>query len=230
MSGWIKLHRSLSDHWLWDFKSPDKAMAWIDLLMMARHSDGSAMMKGKLVNIDRGQVAISQISMQKRWKWSQNKVKRFLLMLTNQGMITIKTNDITTIVSICNFNSFQDEDKSNERPPERPDERITDDQSNEDIRMKEWKEGKKKKLDDEFENVWNIYGKKGNKKTCKAKYSKLSDSTKRDLLNHIPIYALSTPDKQYRKNFETYLNQEVWNDEIENNQNNQNNSGKEYFV
>jgi hypothetical protein len=30
----------------------------------------------------------------------------------------------------------------------------------------------------------------------------------------IPAYVLSTPDKQYRKNFETYLNQECWNDEV----------------
>ena len=199
MNGWMKLHRSLSDHWLWDFKSPDKAMAWIDLLMMARHTDGSAMMKGKVVKIARGQVAMSQISLQKRWKWSQNKVKRFLLVLANQDMITIKTNDITTIISICNFESFQDQDKHGERSPGRPDERIADDPTDEDIRRKEGKKDKNKDSlrDSEFEQVWDLYGKKGNKKTSKAKYLKLSETIIQDLLNHIPVYVLSTPDKQY---------------------------------
>lgn len=36
-------------------------------------------------------------------------------------------------------------------------------------------------------------------------------------LTYIPAYVKSTPDKQYRKNFETFLNQECWNDELPNN-------------
>lgn len=68
--------------------------------------------------------------------------------------------------------------------------------------------------DREFEEVWDLYGKKGNKKPSKLKYSKLSATNKAALLSHIPNYVLSTPEKQYRKDFQTYLNQEAWNDEI----------------
>lgn len=66
-----------------------------------------------------------------------------------------------------------------------------------------------------FENIWNLYGKKGNKKTSQKKWDKLSKSKKELALSHIPQYVQSTPNKQYRKNFETYINQEVWNDEIQ---------------
>lgn len=149
MSGWIKLHRSLSEHWLWDFKSPEKAMAWVDLLMMARHSEGQIMLKGRVVKLGRSQIGVSQISLQKRWKWSQNKVKRFLKLLENEGMCNLETNDLTTIITICNFDSYQAGSQLGERPDEqaneRPDERNANDQSNDDIRRKEGKKGKNDK-------------------------------------------------------------------------------------
>lgn len=65
-----------------------------------------------------------------------------------------------------------------------------------------------------FDDVWVIYEKKGNKKTSERKWSKLKNSCREAALRHIPLYVESTPDKQYRKNFETYINQEAWNDEI----------------
>lgn len=107
MKGWIKLHRGISEHWIWDFKNPDKAMAWIDLLTLARFSDGKIMIKGRPIIIKRGEIGMSQKSFEKRWGWSQNKVKRFLLLLKDDGMIDFKTNDLTTVISICNYDSFQ---------------------------------------------------------------------------------------------------------------------------
>jgi uncharacterized protein YdaU (DUF1376 family) len=65
-----------------------------------------------------------------------------------------------------------------------------------------------------FENVWTMYGKKGNKKTSQQKWGKLKNHCKLSALKHIPEYVKATLDIQYRKNFETYINQEVWNDEI----------------
>ena len=65
-----------------------------------------------------------------------------------------------------------------------------------------------------FENVWEQYGKKGNRKTSEAKWVRLSNTNKALALKHIAEYVKATPDKQYRKNLETYINQEVWNDTI----------------
>lgn len=149
MSGWLKLHRAITEHWIWSFDQPDKAMAWMDLLIMARHAPGDVMLKGRVQFVDKGQVAMSQLALQKRWKWSQNKVKRFLKLLEKHGMCDFKTNDLTTIITICNFSEYQTDERTGERPPERPDERpverTTDDQTNEDIRREEGKEGKKGK-------------------------------------------------------------------------------------
>lgn len=68
-----------------------------------------------------------------------------------------------------------------------------------------------------FENIWTLYGKKGNKKTSERKWLKLSTSSKKKALSYIPVYVAATPDKQYRKNLETFINQEVWNDELSSN-------------
>lgn len=66
-----------------------------------------------------------------------------------------------------------------------------------------------------FENVWNIYDKKINKsKGLESKWNELTKEEKDKALIHIPKYVLSTPDKQYRKHFETYLNKKSFNDEI----------------
>lgn len=82
---------------------------------------------------------------------------------------------------------------------------------------KETKLKKEENINSEFpfEKIWELYERKGNKKTSERKWAKLPDITKQKIFAHIPKYVSSTPDKQYRKNFETYLNQEAWNDEVQ---------------
>jgi len=70
------------------------------------------------------------------------------------------------------------------------------------------------KDDSEFNKIWDMYEKKGNRKNSLAKFNKLSDANKELISDHLPKYVQSTPDKQFRKNLEGYINQECWNDEI----------------
>lgn len=66
-----------------------------------------------------------------------------------------------------------------------------------------------------FENFWNDYDKKvGKKSKIESKWNKLKESEREEIMDHIPKYKLSQPDKQYRKNPETYLNNRGWEDEI----------------
>jgi hypothetical protein len=135
--GWICLHRDIQAHWLFNFNESDKALAWIDLLLLASHEDNKFMAKGRVVECRRGQIAMSQITLQKRWKMSQNKLKRFLVLLKNDGMIELETNDLTTIITICNYNKYQDNERADGRPLGRPDGRGTDDQSDDKQQLKQ---------------------------------------------------------------------------------------------
>lgn len=66
-----------------------------------------------------------------------------------------------------------------------------------------------------FSAAWDAYQKKvGDKVKLKAKWDRLSKKTKAAIMEHIPRYVANTPDKKYRKNFSTYLNNKSWEDEI----------------
>ena len=66
----------------------------------------------------------------------------------------------------------------------------------------------------EFAHIWELYGKKGNRKVSTARYLGLSSATRLLVIDKVPAYVLSTPEKQYRKDFQSYLNLECWNDEV----------------
>lgn len=66
-----------------------------------------------------------------------------------------------------------------------------------------------------FEEFWIAYDKKvGKKDKVKKKWDLLSIEEQEAIMVHIPRYKSSQPDKQYRKNPETYLNNKSWEDEI----------------
>ena len=66
-----------------------------------------------------------------------------------------------------------------------------------------------------FDDFWNLYDKKvGDKEKIKTKWGKLKDSEREAIMNHLPLYKKSQPNKKYRKDPATYLNNKSWNDEI----------------
>src|SRR5699024_339588 len=74
---------------------------------------------------------------------------------------------------------------------------------------------KEKVLNIPFDTFWNLYDHKStNKKTAQAKWSRLTNQERQAVIDHLPAYIQSTPDKQYRKHPTTYLNQEHWNTPI----------------
>ena len=68
-----------------------------------------------------------------------------------------------------------------------------------------------------FEDFWESYDKKCSKPLCHKKWKKLAPEEKWKAIKHVPMYVRSTPDKQFRKNPLTYINQKCWDDEIINN-------------
>ena len=71
------------------------------------------------------------------------------------------------------------------------------------------------KVNVSFDDFWNLYDKKvGDKEKIKTKWAKLKDSEREAIMNHLPLYKKSQPNKKYRKDPVTYLNNKSWNDEI----------------
>lgn len=66
-----------------------------------------------------------------------------------------------------------------------------------------------------FERAWDLYDKKvGCKAKLEKKWNSMSKKDRKAAIEYIPLYVIATEDKKYRKNFQTFLNQRAWEDEI----------------
>lgn len=76
MSTWISLHRKIQNNPLWTEEKFSKGQAWVDLLLLADYKTGS--------------IPYGKLFLAKRWKWSRNKVTRYLSYLESEKMISLK--------------------------------------------------------------------------------------------------------------------------------------------
>lgn len=110
-NGFIPLYRRIFEHPLWCEDRPySRFEAWIDLLQSARFEDTTTkkIINGKVICWNRGQLPISISYLEKRWNWTPKRVRVFLKMLENEGMITkgIAKGNPTTILTVCNYEYY----------------------------------------------------------------------------------------------------------------------------
>jgi len=84
-----------------------RAQAWVDLFGLAQHTDNFFFVRGIKVEVKRGQLAYSQLTLANRWKWSRDKVRRYLKCLESDGDIIQQNNEITTLITIVKYNVWQ---------------------------------------------------------------------------------------------------------------------------
>lgn len=65
-----------------------------------------------------------------------------------------------------------------------------------------------------FDAFWDLYDKKIVKPKCITLYAKLSLKDRKAIFEYIPRYKQAQPNKQYRKNPETFLRNRSWEDEL----------------
>lgn len=106
--GWIKLFRSIKDHWIYrEKRSFSRFEAWVDLLLEANHSSKKFLLGNELVECKRGETISSLRKLSKNWGWSTTKVKNFLKLLEEEGMVTYKSNSKYTHIRIENYDFYQ---------------------------------------------------------------------------------------------------------------------------
>jgi hypothetical protein len=65
-----------------------------------------------------------------------------------------------------------------------------------------------------FDDFWNLYDKKEDKKDCVKKWNKLTQSEKELIMLYIEPYKLSLKDLQFQRNPVTFINKRTWENEI----------------
>jgi hypothetical protein len=101
-TGYIKLHRSIMDNFLYNEKRVfSKYEAWQDILLNVNFQNGKAIIKGKLYEVKAGESLLSMDSWASRWMWNKSSVRRFLKLLEKSEMIVINSDNITTHLTVC---------------------------------------------------------------------------------------------------------------------------------
>ena len=109
MAGWFKIQRDIESHWIWKSNEPfDKRSAWIDLIMLANYADRKTTDGESVVLRKRGDVNYSMLFLAKRWKWDRRKVRRFLMALESDGMVSLHGTQHGTTITIENYAKHQD--------------------------------------------------------------------------------------------------------------------------
>lgn len=109
MTGWIKLHRKTTEHWIWS--DPVKFQWWIRMLMEVNHADKEILIGNSLYLIERGQSGKSLRTWAFLFGVGTKAVINFFELLEKSEMITKKTigkgKHSTTLVVITNYNDYQ---------------------------------------------------------------------------------------------------------------------------
>jgi hypothetical protein len=124
MSGFIAMSRRAFEHPL--LRDADHFHAWFWLVAHAAWRPTRTKIKGKMVNLERGELSFSQRFLAQKWGWSKSRVDRFIAELRDHEMVEIRTKErgnsgATTgataghpagqgasIISICNYEKYQD--------------------------------------------------------------------------------------------------------------------------
>jgi DNA replication protein DnaD len=109
--GYVKLHREITDHWLWNEKPFSKAQAWIDILMMVNHETAKFPLGKELVEVERGSCITSILKLSDKWGWSRHKVDDFFTLLEKEQMLGIKKDNKKTTLTVCNYSIYQSKEE-----------------------------------------------------------------------------------------------------------------------
>lgn len=116
MTGYFSVNRSLLLHELWLRDEFSRGQAWIDLIGLAQWHESYIRIAGERMALKRGQCGWSTVSLAERWKWSRGKVLRFIDELKRDSRIVIETNNRTTIITICNYDEYQNKNTTYDTP------------------------------------------------------------------------------------------------------------------
>ena len=112
-NGWVKIHRILSENPLWTCEPFSRGQAWVDLILLANHSDSFFFRRGVKINIARGQVGHSEVALSDRWQWSRTKVRKFLNDLEKEQQIVQQKSNTGQVVTLLNYETYQAKEQQN---------------------------------------------------------------------------------------------------------------------
>ena len=176
-NGFVKLDRGILD-WEW-YEDTYTARLFFHCILKANWKAGN--WKGQ--PYERGQFITSLPSLAKELGCSERNVRTALKHLISTGEVTSKATNKYRIITVCNYDKYQSNDRQNDRQVtgnrQASDRQVTADE--------EYKEIKNKRSNNiyasSFEEIWKIYPKKKEKSASYKKYqARLNEGYKEEVL------------------------------------------------
>lgn len=105
--GYIKLYRGIRENEvIWEERAT-RLQAWIDLLLLANYKEKTIVQGYETVAIERGSFITSYPKLGERWGWDKRTVKRFMLLLQDNKMVSLKVDNHGIAVNIVNYCKYQ---------------------------------------------------------------------------------------------------------------------------
>lgn len=106
IAGAVTVPKDIFDHPLLNAEPHCRKGAFADLQTLANDADRTTMIRGIPVPLRAGQLAWSQESLARRYGWSTEKFKRFLIDAQDARLLTYETTKLTTIITILDYEIY----------------------------------------------------------------------------------------------------------------------------
>ena len=109
-NGYVLVPRETIDRY-WGAESHEysKAEAFLDLIMMARYQDepGEIKFGSTTTVVNKGEIAISISTLERRWRWSNSRVRRTLKLMRDNGDISYESGRKITHITVANYGMYE---------------------------------------------------------------------------------------------------------------------------
>jgi hypothetical protein len=210
MAGWIKLYRQLKEKPY--YKDSEFIHLWVHLLLCANHSQAEFLSGYNIVKLKKGQFITGRKKLSLETGISESKIERILKVFESEQQIEQQTNSRNRLISIVSWDKFQEveQQKNNKRTASEQQVNTNNNDNNKEEQLTI-------SIYPTFEDFWNLYDHKKDIKKSQQKWNLLTQKEKEEIMNYLPEYIKSTPNKEFRKYPCTFLNNKSWNNEISTN-------------
>lgn len=105
LTGWVKNHREILDHWV--SQDPHMFALWQRLILEANHQETKKMFNGALTTIRRGELVFGLEAWEAKTGISKKILRRCLKTLEDEGMVGRQRTNKCSIISIVNYDKYQ---------------------------------------------------------------------------------------------------------------------------
>ena len=193
MDGWLKLYRSILDSAV--FQDAEVLKVWIWLLCNVAFEQHDTICYGKVITLKPGQIATGRKKIAQCTDLNENKVYRALNALKSLGNIEIKATNKYSIITVVNWDKYQEENGKRTTGEQQNNSRTTTEEQQGNNKRTQHKNGNNGKNEKEiymcpfFERAWDLFpNKKGKSAVSKKAMRELAEAGETVVISAVEKY------------------------------------------